>query len=94
MNIDDAIMYIASKIKKYGETYNGCGCLVPTRFEYEKPTEFNEASDILSREFNATHYSCIWVENNMIKLSLFQNEAFGASQFPMKLVKEFTLQEK
>jgi hypothetical protein len=85
-----AFKILAQEIKSRGEIKDGQGCLVPEQYSNStKASEFNEASAILHEKYRATHYNIIWCKalfGYKVKIELIENEAFGASAQPHKLV--------
>jgi len=77
VNLQQAIQYLANNIYVYGNKLFYEGCLIPSNSGYN--SDFNIASDLLFKEFEATHFSRMWLENGKsVILSLKSCSAFGA----------------
>jgi hypothetical protein len=91
MTFEEAIKVISKRIYKNGEVTNGDGCLVPRNYA-NSTYEFNIASSVIHDKTQATHYNLEWMNDNKnIKVTLFENEAFGASAEPMTPRGEYIL---
>jgi hypothetical protein len=79
MNKLEALQFLANRIWQHGESKEkASGCLVPTEYA-ETLSTFNEVSDVLEKEYQATHYDRCWtVRGKQVLVNLYKNESFGA----------------
>lgn len=91
MTTEEALQIIAETIWE-SPRHNFEGCLVPSDIKKswgEPVHDFNFASDVLVKEFSATHYNLTWKEKGKIAtLLLMRCESLGACNKPGLFVLE------
>lgn len=78
MTYEQALQVLIKPILKRGEITDGSGCLSPSDAHFPS-SKFGQASDFLYEEYDATHFSRVWVDPlKSVKVTLYAAEAFGA----------------
>jgi len=85
MNYNEALVFLASKILKNGETKrNSLGCLIPKCYANESQSDLVAAHDALNDRLlldsPITHFKIEWVNarRGLVSLSLYSADGYGA----------------